>query len=166
VSSVTGRLLPPAGKNSLRRETICRNNGRGFSLSAKHEAMPRFDNRIADQVVLPERNRMFAGMLPTCRSLGWPWTTAATGRRASHSQLVMEKMKETVTVMNEQIKKAIRTRARKARSNEEVVEAIFNTLRDHRIDVAHVSLEDMKSAVVEATRASREEGNGNGPQPV
>jgi hypothetical protein len=79
---------------------------------------------------------------------------------------VMEKVKDSVTVMNEQIKKAIRTRARKARSNEEVVEAIFNTLRDYRIDVAHVSLEDMKSAVVEATRAARAEGNDSGSQPV
>lgn len=68
----------------------------------------------------------------------------------------VKKEVETVTVMNEQIKKAIRTRARKARSNDEVVEAIFGTLREHRIDLRHVSLEEMKSAVVEATRASRE----------
>lgn len=108
---------------------------------------------------------MFAGMLPTCRNLGWPWTMVH-GREGVVSQPVTGKVKDSVTVMNEQIKKAIRTRAKAARSNEEVVEAIFNTLRDYRIDVAHVSLEDMKSAVVEATRASREEGNGNGPQPV
>jgi outer membrane murein-binding lipoprotein Lpp len=76
------------------------------------------------------------------------------------------KVKELVTVMNEQIKKAIRTRARQARSNEEVVEAIFGTLRDYRIDVKHVSLEDMKSAVVEATRASRRADGHNGSMSV
>jgi hypothetical protein len=73
---------------------------------------------------------------------------------------------ETVTVMNEQIKKAIRTRARKARSNEEVVEAIFGTFRDYRIDVRHVSLEEMKSAVVEATRASREDSSAIASRPA
>lgn len=110
---------------------------------------------------------MFAGMLRTCRNVGWPWNSGSPGRGLSaDSQLVLEKVKDSVTVMNEQIKKAIRTRARAARSNEEVVEAIFNTLRDHRIDVAHVSLEDMKSAVVEATRASREDENASGSQPV
>ncbi|QDU29838.1 hypothetical protein ETAA8_49530 [Anatilimnocola aggregata] len=74
------------------------------------------------------------------------------------------KVKELVTVMNEQIKNAIRTRACSARSNEEVVEAIFGTLREYRIDVKHVSLEDMKSAVVEATRASR--GSDSSSLPV
>ena len=81
-------------------------------------------------------------------------------------QKLSEKDQETVTVMNEQIKKAIRTRARQARSNEEVVEAIFGTLREYRIDVRHVSLDEMKSAVVEATRASREDGNELSSRPV
>lgn len=108
---------------------------------------------------------MFAGMLETCRTT-WPWITTAYRRLGANAQLTTGKVKDSVTVMNEQIKKAIRTRARQARSSEEVVEAIFNTLRDHRIDVAHVSLEDMKSAVVEATRASREDSSDNGPQPV
>ena len=67
--------------------------------------------------------------------------------------------------MNEQIKDAIRTRASAARSNEEVADAIFSTLREYRIDVKHVSLEDMKSAVLEATRAARCDG-GNGSLPV
>lgn len=101
-------------------------------------------------------------MLRTCRNAGWPWNNTGSWQ-AADSQFVVEKAKESVTVMNEQIKKAIRTRAREARSNEELVEAIFNTLRDYRIDVAHVSLEDMKSAVVEATRAAREDSNGSQP---
>lgn len=82
------------------------------------------------------------------------------------SQRVIKNVKDSVTVMNEQIKKAIRTRARKARSNEEVVDAIFNAFRDYRIDVSHVSLEDMKSAVVEAKRAVRDESNQSDSQPV
>jgi len=65
--------------------------------------------------------------------------------------------------MNEQIKKAIRTRARKARSNDEVVEAIFSTLREYRIDVKHISLDEMKSAVVEATRAARASEHSSRP---
>ncbi len=76
------------------------------------------------------------------------------------------KVNDSVKVMNEQIKQAIRTRASHARSQAEVADAIFSTLRDYRIDVKHVSLEEMKSAVVEATRASREESNENGSLPV
>ncbi len=107
---------------------------------------------------------MFAGMLRTCRASHFFGMQYFEMRSAE--KLAGKNVKETVTVMNEQIKQAIRTRARKARNNEEVVEAIFNTLRDHRIDVKHVSLEDMKSAVVEATRASREDGNEPASLPV
>lgn len=94
-------------------------------------------------------------------------TTPMSGiRNAAGLTSAARKVKESVTVMNEQIKKAIRTRARKARSNEEVVEAIFGTLREYRIDVKHVSLEDMKSAVVEATRASRRADASGGSMSV
>ncbi|HUE73967.1 MAG TPA: hypothetical protein VMP01_24015 [Pirellulaceae bacterium] len=57
--------------------------------------------------------------------------------------------------MNEQIKKAIRQRARAARNNNELVRAVFDTFKISRIDVRQVSLEDMKIAVVEAARAAR-----------
>ncbi len=63
--------------------------------------------------------------------------------------------------MNEQIKQAIRTRASHARSQAEVADAIFTTLREYRIDVKHVSLEEMKRTVVDATRAAREDGHEN-----
>ena len=63
--------------------------------------------------------------------------------------------------MNEQIKQAIRTRASHARSQAEVADAIFTTLREYRIDVKHVSLEEMKRTVVDATRASRDDGQEN-----
>jgi len=86
--------------------------------------------------------------------------------RAAAYRAAAMKTKEVVTVMNEQIKKAIRTRACHARSNEEVVDAIFGTLKEYRIDVRHVSLEDMKSAVVEATRASRSTDNNGTSLPV
>ena len=57
--------------------------------------------------------------------------------------------------MNEQIKRAIRQRARGAKSKQELVRAVFDGFRSSRIDVRKVSLEDMKIAVVEAARAAR-----------
>lgn len=95
------------------------------------------------------------------RSVTRPWWIA---KQSCHGhEAPKERDSETVTVMNEQIKKAIRTRARKARSNDEVVEAIFGTLREYRIDVKHISLDDMKSAVVEATRAARASEHSSRP---
>lgn len=58
--------------------------------------------------------------------------------------------------MNEQLKRAIRQRARGARNNNELVRAVFDTFKSSRIDLRHVSLEDMKIAIVEAARAARE----------
>ena len=104
-------------------------------------------------------------MIASCLRKGWIGACHFAARSAN-SPKVDRKVKDSVTVMNEQIKTAIRTRASQARSNEEVVAAIFNTLRDYRIDVRHVSLEDMKSAVVEATRAARADGNENNSLPV
>lgn len=110
---------------------------------------------------------MFAALLRNGRVDGWRLVVGHSGNAQPATQQTAEqKVKESVTVMNEQIKKAIRTRASSARSKEEVAEAIFTTLRDYRIDLKHVSLEDMKRAVVEATRASREDGNENGSLPV
>ena len=74
-----------------------------------------------------------------------PWTMRPRWLAGNQTALLKEKDSELVTVMNEQIKKAIRTRAHKARSNEEVVEAIFGAFRDYRIDVKHISLDEMKS---------------------
>jgi hypothetical protein len=58
-------------------------------------------------------------------------------------------------IMNEQIKRAIRQRASRARNKHELVRAVFDTFKSSRIDVRKVSLEDMKIAVVEAARAAR-----------
>jgi hypothetical protein len=60
------------------------------------------------------------------------------------------------TQMNEQIRKAIRQRARRAVSNDDLVRAVFDSFRAQQIDVRQVSLDDMKSALVEAARAARE----------
>ena len=60
------------------------------------------------------------------------------------------------SVMNEQIKKAIRHRASRAVSKDDLVRAVFDTFRAQQIDLRNVSLEDMKSALVEAARAARE----------
>ena len=57
--------------------------------------------------------------------------------------------------MNEQIKRAIRQRARHARSNEDLVRAVFDSFKAAKIRLRDVTLEDMKCAVVEAVRASR-----------
>jgi hypothetical protein len=57
--------------------------------------------------------------------------------------------------MNEQIKRAIRLRARRALTNDDLVRAVFDSFRAQQIDLRHVSLEDMKDALVEAARAAR-----------
>jgi hypothetical protein len=58
--------------------------------------------------------------------------------------------------MNDQIRKAIRQRARRAVSKDDLVRAVFESFRAQQIDLRKVSLEDMKSALVEAARAARE----------
>ena len=58
--------------------------------------------------------------------------------------------------MNEQIRKAIRQRARTAVSNDDLVRAVFDSFRAQAIDLRKVSLEDMKEALLEAARAARE----------
>jgi hypothetical protein len=60
--------------------------------------------------------------------------------------------------MNEQIRRAIRQRARTAVTKDDLVRAIFDSYRAQAIDIRTVSLEDMKSALLEAARAARDEG--------
>ena len=57
--------------------------------------------------------------------------------------------------MNEQIKRAIRQRARRALTNDDLVRAVFDSFRSQQVELRHVSLEDMKTALVEAARAAR-----------
>jgi len=64
--------------------------------------------------------------------------------------------------MNDQIRKAIRQRARRAVSKDDLVRAVFDTFRSQEIDLRKVSLDDMKSALIEAARAARE----HNPQPA
>lgn len=59
------------------------------------------------------------------------------------------------SMMNDQIKRAIRQRARTARSNDELVRAVFESFRAQEIDVRDVSLEDMKAALLVAARAAK-----------
>jgi hypothetical protein len=127
--------------------------------------MPQFDIRTAEHVVLPRELLMLAALLRNGR-FGLGHTGAGPATQLATTPAAEKKEQVLVTVMNEQIKQAIRTRASSARSQAEVADAIFSTLREYRIDMKHVSLEEMKSAVVEATRASREEGNENGSLPV
>jgi hypothetical protein len=67
------------------------------------------------------------------------------------------------TIMNDQIRKAIRHRASKARTKTQLVKAVFDSFRSSQIDPRKVSLEDMKAAVVVATRAARDAGQKNLP---
>lgn len=57
--------------------------------------------------------------------------------------------------MNEQIRQAIQTRARKAKSNDDLVSAVFYTFEAAHINPSEVSLDDMKTAIVTAARAAR-----------
>src|SRR4051812_23043316 len=61
------------------------------------------------------------------------------------------------TSMNDQIRKAIRQRARRAVSKDDLVRAVFDSFRSQQIELRNVTLEDMKAALVEAARAAREE---------
>ncbi len=63
--------------------------------------------------------------------------------------------------MNEQIRKAIRHRASKARTKTQLVKAVFDSFRSSQIDPRFVSLDDMKTAVVVAARAARAAGQKN-----
>jgi len=76
---------------------------------------------------------------------------------ASKATMVTE-----ATQMNEQIRKAIRQRASRAVSKDDLVRAVFDSFRSQQIDLRKVSLDDMKSALVEAARAARE----HNPQPA
>lgn len=60
------------------------------------------------------------------------------------------------SIMNDQIKRAIRQRANRALTNDDLVRAVFDSFRAQSIDLRSVSLEDMKIALVEAARAARE----------
>jgi hypothetical protein len=62
-----------------------------------------------------------------------------------------------VSVMNEQIKKAIRQRARRAVSKDDLVRAVFDGFRAQQVELRKVSLEDMKAALIEAARAAKEQ---------
>ena len=63
--------------------------------------------------------------------------------------------------MNDQIRKAIRHRASQAKTRTQLVRAVFDSFRSSQIDPRGVSLEDMKSAVMEAARAARAAGEKN-----
>ena len=59
------------------------------------------------------------------------------------------------TILNDQIRRAIRHRARRAVSKDDLVRAVFDGFKAQQVELHTVSLEDMKSALVEAARAAR-----------
>ena len=64
------------------------------------------------------------------------------------------------SLLNEKIKRAIRQRAGRALTNDDLVRAVFESFRAQQIELRNVSLEDMKAALVEAARAAK------GPDPM
>ena len=69
--------------------------------------------------------------------------------------MLKDELQKVNSQMNEQIKRAIRLRARRALTKDDLVRAVFDSFRAQQIDLRHVSLEDMKDALVEAARAAR-----------
>jgi hypothetical protein len=63
-------------------------------------------------------------------------------------------------VLSEAIRRAIRQRASRARSKDELVRAVFDGFRSQQVDLKSVSLEAMKAALMEAARAARQQGGG------
>jgi hypothetical protein len=59
-------------------------------------------------------------------------------------------------ILTDSIRRAIRHRAERAVSKDDLVRAVFDTFRSQQIELRSVSLEQMKAALVEAARAARE----------
>jgi hypothetical protein len=59
------------------------------------------------------------------------------------------------SLLSDQIKRAIRQRAGRAVTKDDLVRAVFDSFRAQQVDLRHVSLEDMKAALVEAARAAK-----------
>lgn len=57
--------------------------------------------------------------------------------------------------LTDKIKRAIQQRARQALTKDDLVRAVFDSFRSQQIDLRHVSLEEMKQALVEAARAAK-----------
>ena len=60
------------------------------------------------------------------------------------------------SVLNGPVRRAIRQRALRAVSKDDLVRAVFDGFRAQSVELRRVSLEDMKSALIEAARAARE----------
>jgi len=60
------------------------------------------------------------------------------------------------SILNDQVRRAIRQQAKRAVSKDDLVRAVFDSFRSNQIELRRVSLDDMKSALVEAARAARE----------
>lgn len=60
------------------------------------------------------------------------------------------------TILSDSIRRAIRQRAERALSKDDLVRAVFDSFRSQQIELRSVTLEDMKAALVEAARAARD----------
>jgi len=74
--------------------------------------------------------------------------------------MLTEDSHKTNSQLSDKIKRAIRQRASRALTNDDLVRAVFDSFRSQQIELRHVSLEAMKQALVEAARAAK------GPDPM
>jgi len=97
-----------------------------------------------------------------CRGLPQPgasprWQADATPSEGGTAMVQEE------TILSEAIRRAIRQRASRARSKDELVRAVFDGFRSQQVDLKSVSLDAMKAALIEAARAARRHGGGTLP---
>lgn len=74
--------------------------------------------------------------------------------------MLKEDSHHTNSQLSDKIKRAIRQRASRALTNDDLVRAVFDSFRSQQVELRHVSLEAMKQALVEAARAAK------GPDPM
>ena len=74
--------------------------------------------------------------------------------------MLKEDSHQTNSQLSDKIKLAIRQRASRALTNDDLVRAVFDSFRSQQVELRHVSLEAMKQALVEAARAAK------GPDPM
>lgn len=95
--------------------------------------------------------RIADGAVPSAHRVPGPMAEAAEGGQS---------MLKEEGILSEPIRRAIRQRARRARSKDDLVRAVFDGFRSQQIDLKTVSLDAMKAALLEAARAARQQGDG------
>jgi len=117
--------------------------------------------RIEPNILVNQQNKVVSGLTKNHASAGTGQGTLIATSQFGCTDVtrgaiaIMKDIKE-VSKMNEQIRKAIRQRARRAVSRDDLVRAVFDSFKSQQVELRNVTLEDMKAALVEAARAQRE----------